>query len=878
MTDIPKLKSSLNEYEEYLNLKESIQFYSNQFLIYYLNDIYDELFYRLPKEIINEDKISIIPNGLTEIIFSQYCNFQDFICVKLFRAFTKKDEEFLSKQDFINGIFSLYLGTFQESAEVIFSLYDFNKNGKIYKDNIKLLLSYIPTNENEYKKQIKLLKELDKILDETFTKGKDEMSFEEFLSSIQNKNGEIFLRIIIYFYKNKPFEIETVNSYKYMRKKPMLKSQIKIQSKILLLSANKIFQNNFQDKKLFKTIQKNKINEEENTLTNKINRNMNRRSSAKNLPSPVELFKIKKNSSSTTNIFYKKNSLPSKNFLRKNSVSKINKIEYKTIDKLKGKNNMLLNNNLKKRKSIGESLSNSNKGSYSSLPLLNNSKSGLSLNNSRTNRTKYKLSPISKKNSKFSPQSVNNGNFENECEDPPEFCLYDDDNNDINDFKLDIQDDDKIDNNDINDDNNDISNNDNIDISNNENDNEKEFEFELNNERKNNLRKKLDSFKKFKATLSKFNNVIEDYLFKFDDSKIQILRRYYCVLNGNDLLFFSSNLKNEFISIMNIKGSFIKKGENLLVAKETYYTIIITFSNNKKRNLYFLSDITRDKWIKKLKDQIKNYDFNNFYILKEQIGEGYFGKVQKGIKKENQKEFAVKVINKLKLSVKNYKLIYHEVNIMKLLNHPHIVHLEDYFEDDEYIYIIMEYLSGGDLLEFIEEKENFLTEKISAKIIKEIARGIKYMNLFGLIHRDLKPENIVFAKKDDITSLKIIDFGLTKTLGNDEKAKEAIGTITYLAPEVFLHKPYNHKVDIWSIGIILYYLLSGLLPFDDEKLDQDIIGKKVVFSNHEYPKDVFGNISNSCLRLIDKCLEKNPDKRISINEFLKNEWVCRESQ
>ena len=107
MTDIPKLKSSLNEYEEYLNLKESIHFYSNHFLIYYLNDIYDELFFRLPKEIINEDKISIIPNGLTEIIFSQYFDFQDFICEKLFKAFNKKNEEFLSKQDFINGIFSL---------------------------------------------------------------------------------------------------------------------------------------------------------------------------------------------------------------------------------------------------------------------------------------------------------------------------------------------------------------------------------------------------------------------------------------------------------------------------------------------------------------------------------------------------------------------------------------------------------------------------------------------------------------------------------------------------------------------------------------------------------------------------------------------------
>ncbi len=849
--DFPELNSNSKEYKEFLELQESNLLISNQLFVYYLNDIYNELFFRIPNEIITEDKKSIVPTGITELVFSQYLDFQFFICEKLFKSFDKKKEGFLNKQDFINGLFNLYVGTFKERVEVIFSIFDFNKDGIINKEDIKLLLSYIPEKENEYKKQIQILKDLDKILDETFEKGKNKMEFEEYFYSIQNKKPDTFLRLIIYFYKNKPFDIETINSYKYMKKKPLLKNQIKIQSKTLLLSPKKI---NFPNQRNFQTFQKIKKNEE-NENTNKTNRQLYRHSSIKNLPIPVELFKMKKGSSSTTNIFLRKNE-KTKTVIRKNSTNNYNKIinnnqsSFNTIDKNQGKKNILLQKGLKSRKSIDESNINLNKGNSTILPLLNHSQSLINNSlNPKLMRTKYKLSPVSKIN-KFSPQTINIHNLENDFDEPPQFCLCEN----IDDFKLEIEEDEK---NDFDDSENEKNNN-NI------------------NDLNNNYSKKVESFKKFKSTLPKLNLYFEDYLFKYDDSKISILKRYFCVLKDFDLLFFSSNLKNEFISIINIKGSYIKKGENSIVAKETYYTLIITVSNNKKRYLYYLSDSTRDKWFTKLKEQIKNYDFQNYYILKEQIGEGYFGIVQKGIKIQDQKEVAIKVINKLKLSIKNYKLICHEVKIMKLLNHPHIVHLEDYFEDDEFIYIIMEYLSGGDLLEYVGE--NLLTEKISAKIIKEIARGIKYMNLFGLIHRDLKPENIVFAKKNDITTLKIIDFGLTKTLGNDEKAKEAIGTITYLAPEVFTHKPYNHKVDIWSIGIILYFLLSGFLPFDDENLDQDIIAKKVVFSHQEYPKDVFGDISNSCLRLIDKCLEKNPDKRISINEFLKDEWVCRESQ
>ena len=853
MTDHHLINNS-GGYNEYINLKETFKFSSNNYLIFYLNDIYNDLSFRIPKEIKIKNKKVITPTGLTDIIFSEYLNLNLYICEKLFNSLEKQKDGFLHKQDFVNGLYNLYLGSFNDCAQIIFSLFDFNHDGIINKDDMKLLLSYIPQIDNEYKKQIQLLKKLDKIIEETFD-GENELLFKEYLNSLKSKNSESFLQLMIYFYKNKPFDIETINLYQF-KKKQISKNHFNLQSKLSNFSPNRKDSIGQKEKKLFQTLRKNRKSTSndynKSSLTNISNKYLNQYHSTKKLPNPITLFKEKQNtSSSSLNILKKTNSKPfllKKTSSNKNSPLEINQ-NFKKINNFPIGKSVLHQNLKNKRKSIGESTTNNSKDSSTNLPLLSNSPNLSNNTNQKSNKLKYKLSPVFKIFPKFSPPTISH-NIENETEEPPEFCLYDDDNNN-DEFKLEFQE---------------VEKNDNFNIEN------------KTDEEKKNISKKLDSYRKFKASLPKFNFNLEDYLFKYDDDlNIQIIKKYFCAVKDCDLLFFSSNLKNELNLIINIKGAYIKKGENIMVAKETYYTLIIIFSNNKKRYLYFLSDITRNKWFNKLKDNNKNYDFNEFYILKEQIGEGYFGKVQKGINKNTRKDVAVKVINKSKLSYKNYKLIHHEMNIMKLLNHPHIVSLEDYFEDDEYIYIVMNYLSGGDLLEYIEKKDELISEKEAAKIIKEIAKGIKYMNLFGLVHRDLKPENIVFENKDDIKSLKIIDFGLTKTLARQEKTNEAIGTLTYLAPEVFSHKPYNNKIDIWSIGIILFFLLSGCLPFDDENNDENVIGKKVVFSQQEYPKEYFGTRNINCLKLIDKCLEKKPEKRISIDEFLNNEWVNRAS-
>ena len=216
-----------------------------------------------------------------------------------------------------------------------------------------------------------------------------------------------------------------------------------------------------------------------------------------------------------------------------------------------------------------------------------------------------------------------------------------------------------------------------------------------------------------------------------------------------------------------------------------------------------------------------------------------------------------------------------ELDIMKLFRHPNIVSLLDHFDNNIYIYIVMEYLSGGNLCKYLFNSNNKLTEKQAGKIIFSVASGIKYMNSFGIIHRDIKPENIMFSNNETSFSVKIIDFGLTKTLSPNENLNEGVGTLNFVAPEVLTRKPYNKEVDVWSLGIIMYKLLSGngLLPFDDEDDDEETIGRNIVFLDHHYPNGNFLGVSKEATQLIDACLTKNIENRISIEDILKHAWI-----
>ena len=128
-------------------------------------------------------------------------------------------------------------------------------------------------------------------------------------------------------------------------------------------------------------------------------------------------------------------------------------------------------------------------------------------------------------------------------------------------------------------------------------------------------------------------------------------------------------------------------------------------------------------------------------------------------------------------------------------------------------------------------------------------------------------------KFDNFPKIKIMDFGLSKILGPDEKLVDGYGTLTFVAPEVLIRQPYNNQIDIWSLGIILYYSLSGILPFDNEDDNEEVIAQMTVFEEVCFPSKQWINRSYSVINLINRCLIKEPEKRIIIEEFLTDEWI-----
>ena len=150
--------------------------------------------------------------------------------------------------------------------------------------------------------------------------------------------------------------------------------------------------------------------------------------------------------------------------------------------------------------------------------------------------------------------------------------------------------------------------------------------------------------------------------------------------------------------------------------------------------------------------------------------------------------------------------------------------------------------------------------------------AVYYIHSYGIAHRDLKPENVLMTSNDEKADLRILDFGLSKIIGPDEKCTEPYGTLSYVAPEVLLDIPYNQKVDIWSIGVISYLLLCGCLPFDDRYSEREIARKTIEEPIPFYPF-IWNKLSKEAMQFIQDLLQKKPEKRLNIKELLKHEWI-----
>lgn len=264
----------------------------------------------------------------------------------------------------------------------------------------------------------------------------------------------------------------------------------------------------------------------------------------------------------------------------------------------------------------------------------------------------------------------------------------------------------------------------------------------------------------------------------------------------------------------------------------------------------------------------------DLYRLDKQIGKGAFGVVKSAVSIKNGDPVAVKSISKAKLVCKeDVKDVQAEVAIMNLVaGHPYVVTLKNTHEDKEHVHIAMELCAGGELFDSIVEAGSF-TEKKAALIFRKMVEVVNHCHELGVMHRDLKPENFLLTSKNPEGELKLTDFGLGVFFKPGERFRDLVGSPYYVAPEV-LRKNYSHEADMWSLGVILYILLSGLPPFWGDTEDQ--IFKMVLKGHIDFKTDPWPKLSEAAKDCVRKLLDQDPSKRATAAQILKHDWLVKE--
>ena len=775
-----------------------------------------EVFNDLANSVNNQNK-----KFITRMAFYDYIKLPIFIAEKVFLSFTHISIQGLCEEEFVDNLFKLYMGSFEETISIIFNILDFDRDGIIKKEDVKLFLSYLPINDDEedglgvkpakdeksktdlvtkiFGTQMKSLEEIDDILNKAFKKYEDKMNLTQFTEIITENNSEIFLQILCFLYDQMPFSAENVeavkNKYNQIKEEDLIimaedyrqrtkKSgsiRIKTPKQNTLLSPAGVFLKKCRVRKF--SLNENETYFGEFRLSDKSNKKLS-----------LDTTKASDNNGLSRKASKSISPKMQKNLILDLGNKKINNDPYnKNIDivRLDNDNYIEKNNN---QMEIEENID--------IKQLVKNSRQGY------TSPTKYLQDK-----SYINRLAVNNKNYFNIGTQLRPIKEYDDEN-------------------------------------------------------ENKINEKMEMNVIFN---SNDNVTYANWVYKLTETGK--MRKFYLVLVNKDIYYYKSDSKKDFVGMHNLSGCFVQECTEVKNFEgKDYYSFEIYCKNKSKLRKYFAENesICKD-FVQQIKKAIGYVKFSDLYEMKEVIGKGKFGVVNLGIHKKTGQQVAIKILNKENIkTLEDKELVQIEIGILKLCHHPNIVRLLDHLENNDYIYIVTEYIEGGTLGQYFKKKKFNFSERQATNIMSQIASGVKYLQQYGIVHRDLKPDNIMITQQNDFGVIKIMDFGLSKILSPNEKMVDGYGTLSYVAPEVLLRTPYNKEVDIWSMGVILFYMLSGKLPFRGRKEQE--VAEKIVYSDLEFDEDDWEIRSQSVQDLITRCMEKDAQKRITIDEFINHPW------
>ena len=268
----------------------------------------------------------------------------------------------------------------------------------------------------------------------------------------------------------------------------------------------------------------------------------------------------------------------------------------------------------------------------------------------------------------------------------------------------------------------------------------------------------------------------------------------------------------------------------------------------------------------------KEGNVDDFYHIEdEEEGMGSTGIIKKAYCLTTGDLFCVKIIDKEENDMNN---INNELCILEILYHPNIVQVYEFYDCYDCIFIVMEYMAGGELFDRIIKMQNY-TEKEAREAFKCIVDSVRYCHEIKIVHRDLKPENILYKSFEEDSLIKISDFGIAKYLISNQGIKmyTGCGTPNYIAPEIIKgNKAYTDKVDIWSLGVLFYVMLCGYPPFVSEK-DEEDLNDIIVKGDFQFPESEWKGVSEAAKDLIRKMIVLDPSKRLSAKQVLNHEWM-----
>jgi len=378
-------------------------------------------------------------------------------------------------------------------------------------------------------------------------------------------------------------------------------------------------------------------------------------------------------------------------------------------------------------------------------------------------------------------------------------------------------------------------------------------------------------------------------------TKVGTLKKHLLILIGNEIYFFRSRSDTQHKIMHCLTGTYIqdndtisnnsdnvsasKASEHNESAKQSesgYFALKLVIPPNKSRVIFFRKEEERKQWRIRMEAAMNQTNIFDFYNLEKTLGKGQFGLVKLGVHKKTGEKVAIKQVKKKNMTHIEVFQQRREIEVLKMCQHPNIIGLIDLFENQDYYFIVLEYMAGSDLFDYLQARDFNLGENRVREISYQLALGVKYLHSYGIVHRDLKLENVMMSDTTEQSLPKLVDFGLAKMIGPKEKADEPFGTLGYVAPEILEKKPYSLQCDLWSLGCIIYALLCSSLPFDHDSQKETIrmtCEDKVTFDSPQWK-----NVSKECMDLITKLLIKNPENRITVDNVLVHPWFDKLSR